>query len=124
MKNKTIVLLVVILAGAVLIATGFLLFKKDALTVPAPKPVVEFGEVSNEYTLSEVGEHKDATSCWTAIRGKVYDLSPWIAQHPGGSEAILGLCGINGTEPFTNQHGGKTNPEKALAGFEIGTLKN
>ena len=124
MKNKIIVVIVVLLAGAVCLVTFAYIFKTKPPTVPTPEPVVNFGDVPKEYTLAEVSAHNKKESCWTAIRGKVYDLSTWIAEHPGGSQAILGLCGIDGTEPFTAQHGGQKNPEKNLANFEIGTLKN
>lgn len=74
------------------------------------------------YTLSEIATHKDATSCWTTINGNVYDVTSWINQHPGGSAAILSLCGIDGSMAFNNQHGGQRRPANELAGFLIGTL--
>lgn len=124
MKIKIIILIVVILAGVIAIFTIFSLNKKDALTIPAPEPVVEFQENAKEYTLDEVSTHNSAADCWAVVRKNVYDLGAWIEKHPGGSKAILGLCGKDGTAAFENQHGGKENPEKALLGFEIGVLKN
>ena len=57
------------------------------------------------YTMAQVAEHNDATSCWTAIGGEVYDVTQWISRHPGGAERIEGLCGTNGTGAFTGKHG-------------------
>lgn len=75
------------------------------------------------YTLSDVSKHADKTNCWTTVSGSVYDVTAWISQHPGGAEAIISLCGRDGTAAFTEQHGGERRPANELAGFKIGTLK-
>lgn len=77
---------------------------------------------ATSYTLAQVALHKDATSCWTAINGKVYDVTSWINQHPGGPEAILSICGSDGSAAFNAQHGGQRRPESELANFYIGPL--
>lgn len=74
------------------------------------------------FTMAEVAKHNDRTSCYSAVRGGVYDFTKWIATHPGGEKAILGTCGKDGTKMFEKQHGGKGAPEKALASMKIGTL--
>jgi cytochrome b involved in lipid metabolism len=74
------------------------------------------------YTMAQVQAHNSASSCYTTINGSVYDLTQWISQHPGGSRAILSLCGIDGTQKFENQHGGQARPEQELASLKIGTL--
>jgi len=80
--------------------------------------------VKKTYSFEEVQTHNSKQSCWSAIRGKVYDLTSWISNHPGGEKAILSICGKDGTEAFIKQHGGKDNPEKVLSQFEIGELQN
>jgi cytochrome b involved in lipid metabolism len=84
-------------------------------TVSTPVP-------GKSYTLAEVAVHKDATSCWTAVNGKVYDVTTWIARHPGGQAAILSICGKDGSAAFNDQHGGQARPASELASFYIGTL--
>jgi cytochrome b involved in lipid metabolism len=74
------------------------------------------------YTLAQVALHNSASSCWTAINGGVYDVTTWINQHPGGPEAILSLCGTDGSAAFNGQHGGQARPAAELASFKIGTL--
>jgi cytochrome b involved in lipid metabolism len=81
-------------------------------------------ETEKTYTMEEISKHNSKESCWTVIRGDVYDLTNWIEKHPGGADKILRLCGKDGTDLFIKQHGGKEKPEKILEGFEIGTLKN
>jgi len=69
-----------------------------------------------------VAKHADASSCWSAINGNVYDLTKWVNQHPGGPRVILGLCGKDGTSGFVGQHGGQSRPETVLKGFLLGPL--
>lgn len=73
--------------------------------------------------MKKIRKHNSATSCWTAINGNVYDLTRWIAQHPGGQGAILSICGKNGSAAFNGQHGGNSRPQQMLSTFKIGTLK-
>jgi cytochrome b involved in lipid metabolism len=79
--------------------------------------------VVSSYSMDDLKMHNSKESCWSAIRGKVYDLTNWVDRHPGGQEKILKICGKDGTELFVKQHGGKDKPENALKNFEIGVLK-
>ncbi len=131
----------------VLVATvGLLIFKPyDAI----PNPVTESNATTTEempaqpttspqvsapikntptdtttyYTAAEVSGHASTQSCWSIVNGKVYDLTSWINRHPGGSSAIKRMCGVDGSEDFNDQHGGKGRPERELAAFYIGVLK-
>ncbi|MEN9582396.1 MAG: hypothetical protein RL641_350 [Candidatus Parcubacteria bacterium] len=75
------------------------------------------------FSVADVATHKTKSDCWSIVRGNVYDLTSWISQHPGGSGPIVGMCGIDATEAFVDQHGGKSNPEAELASFKIGIVK-
>ena len=75
------------------------------------------------YSLGDVAIHNTAAGCWTTIDENVYDLTTWVSRHPGGGEAILFLCGIDGTEAFHGMHGTSSVPLAALALLKIGTLK-
>ncbi len=76
------------------------------------------------FTLAQVATHNSEPDCYSAINGKVYDLTAWIHQHPGGDRAILSICGKDGSAAFNDQHGGQSRPENILSGFEIGILVN
>ena len=80
------------------------------------------GNTTGGITMAEVAKHNSAASCYTAISGSVYDLTAWVNQHPGGKEAILSLCGTDGTAAFKNQHGGQKKQEDTLATYKIGLL--
>lgn len=53
----------------------------------------------------------------------VYDLTDWVAQHPGGQRAITQLCGTDATDAFAGQHGNNDEAKAALAEHQIGTLQ-
>lgn len=77
------------------------------------------GETAGGITLEAIAQHSARESCWTAINGSVYDLTSWIPKHPGGEQAILQLCGKDGSAKFNGQHGGDSAKESLLAGFKI-----
>lgn len=85
-------------------------------TTTTPKP--------SGYTMAQVAAHNTASSCWTAINGSVYNVTSWISQHPGGQQAIISLCGTDGSAAFNGQHGGQRRPASELASFKIGALTN
>ena len=72
--------------------------------------------------LGAVALRNTEENCWTVIGTQVYDLTDWIAQHPGGASRIIPLCGIDGTVQFEGRHGGSAGPEAALERFLVGTL--
>lgn len=83
-------------------------------TTPAP--------TAGMFTTVQVASHNSASSCWSIVDGNVYDLTNWIGQHPGGEQAIKGLCGIDGTAAFHGQHGNAKQQADMLAKMKIGLL--
>lgn len=77
---------------------------------------------NGSFTLAEVQQHNTSGDCWTAIDGKVYDLTTWEDKHPGGAERIVSLCGTDGTAAFTGQHSTQEEPNETLAEYQIGVL--
>jgi cytochrome b involved in lipid metabolism len=97
---------------------------QEKLTQTSREEKTEENEENEKtYTMEEISKHNSKESCWTVVRGDVYDLTNWIDKHPGGADKILKICGKDGTDLFIKQHGGKEKPEKILEGFEIGALK-
>jgi cytochrome b involved in lipid metabolism len=78
---------------------------------------------NGSYTMAQVRKHSTPGDCWTVINRTVYNLTPWVARHPGGSRAIAGLCGRDGTRTFLAQHRGDPQPTSILASYRIGTLR-
>ncbi|KAG0042573.1 fatty acid alpha-hydroxylase [Gryganskiella cystojenkinii] len=44
-------------------------------------------------TLAEVAKHRKADDCWVIHNQKVYNVSGFVADHPGGEELILDHAG-------------------------------
>ena len=86
------------------------------VVTPTPTPTV------TGYTMAQVRANNTARSCWTAIDGNVYNLTNWISAHPGGSGAILFLCGTDGTNAFKAQHQNQSRPAIRLDAYRIGPL--
>jgi cytochrome b involved in lipid metabolism len=80
------------------------------------------GASESGITLAEVALHNSPEDCWSAINGKVYNLTDWIDKHPGGAVIIKSLCGQDGSAGFTSEHSGEDRPEAELARFLVGTL--
>lgn len=74
------------------------------------------------FTMADVAAHASSASCYTAIDGVVYDLTPFISRHPGGVAAISTLCGIDGTAGFKQMHARDRKPQNELAQLRIGVI--
>ena len=45
------------------------------------------------YTLADLKAHASEAACWVLIHGKVYDVTPFLDEHPGGFDIILSSTG-------------------------------
>lgn len=52
------------------------------------------------YSFEEVRKHSDRKDCWLIIFGKVYDVTPFMEEHPGGDEVLLACIGKDATADF------------------------
>lgn len=89
---------------------------------PTSTPTPTNSPKANLFTLEMVKQNNSEKSCWTVIDGYVYDLTRWIAAHPGGAGVIRSLCGIDGSAPFKAQHLNQYKPEQRLESFLLGPL--
>ncbi|KXJ12793.1 cytochrome b5 [Exaiptasia diaphana] len=53
-----------------------------------------------QYTLEEVSDHCHPDSCWIVYVDKVYDITKFIDEHPGGFEILLEHAGTDATSVF------------------------
>lgn len=63
----------------------------------APSPVPPL-------SMAGVRRHDTEEDCWVVIRGKVYDVTPLLDIHPGGSYAIYQHAGTDATRAFEDAH--------------------
>jgi hypothetical protein len=88
---------------------------------PTPTPTQTAAPIVG-YTMAQVKANNTAKSCWTVVDGFVYDLTKWISAHPGGSGAILFMCGTDGTNAFKAQHENQARPAVRLDSYKLGPL--
>lgn len=55
-------------------------------------------------TMQEVERHNTPEDCWVVINGKVYDLSFFHKEHPGGSKVITNNAGKDVSNLFNPVH--------------------
>jgi flavocytochrome c len=72
-------------------------------------------------SMEQVAQHNLQDDCWVAIHGKVFDLTKFADQHPGGVRSIQQLCGVQGTQAFSLAHG--EHILSNLRHLEVGVLK-
>jgi len=60
---------------------------------------VEGQKAQRLYTKGEVAKHATLYDCWLIIRGKVYDVTPFAEEHPGGF-VILEGAGKDASDMF------------------------
>ncbi|KAF2076320.1 hypothetical protein CYY_002376 [Polysphondylium violaceum] len=72
-----------------------------------------------EYTLEQVSKHNTPNDCWMIIHGKVYDVTSFLDDHPGGSQYLTDNAGIDATDAFLDV-GHSADAVKMLDKYEIG----
>ncbi|KAJ3204771.1 Cytochrome b5 [Entophlyctis luteolus] len=74
-----------------------------------------------EVTAQELGKHASAADCWMAIHGKVYNVTAFLSEHPGGEEILVELAGQDATEAF-DDIGHSNDAKKMLVPMLVGRL--
>jgi cytochrome b involved in lipid metabolism len=75
---------------------------------------------STGITLAEVVAHNTATDCWIIVQAKVYNVTNFLIQHPGGASRITPYCGADATTAFATKDG--TGTHSAIAESELTKL--
>ncbi|KAI0932367.1 hypothetical protein AcW1_000485 [Taiwanofungus camphoratus] len=60
--------------------------------------------MAQSWSLEEVAGHNDASSCWVIISNKVYDVTDFLPEHPGGAKIILKYAGRDATAAYEPIH--------------------
>lgn len=73
------------------------------------------------YRLEEVQKHKTSTSLWLVIHNKVYDVTQFLDEHPGGEEVMIEQAGGDGSESFEDV-GHSSDARELMKDYYLGEL--
>ncbi|KAL5702678.1 Cytochrome b5 isoform B [Ranunculus cassubicifolius] len=79
------------------------------------------GDAAKIFTLSQVSEHNSAKDCWLIIFGKVYDVTKFLEDHPGGDDVLISATGKDATDDFEDV-GHSTSARAMLDEFYVGEI--
>lgn len=80
-------------------------------TLPAAKPT----QVISKEPIIDVTSHNSESDCWVKINGHIYDVTSYLASHPGGKGAILPSCGSDATLAFETKGSSPAKPHSDAA---------
>ncbi|CEG72906.1 Putative Cytochrome b5 [Rhizopus microsporus] len=72
-------------------------------------------------SLNEVAQHKSKNDLWLVIHNKVYDITSFVVEHPGGEEVLIDEAGKDATEAFEDI-GHSDEAREMLDKYQIGVL--
>ncbi|KAK1559300.1 hypothetical protein Q3G72_012981 [Acer saccharum] len=64
------------------------------------EPLALRAKMAKVLDFEDVKKHNHKTDCWLIISGKVYDVTPFLDDHPGGDEAMINVTGKDATDDF------------------------
>ncbi|KAI3444369.1 hypothetical protein Pfo_001034 [Paulownia fortunei] len=73
------------------------------------------------HAFEEVEKHNKKEDCWLIISGKVYDVTPFLEEHPGGEEVLLMSTGKDATTDFEDV-GHSNDAQEKMKEFYIGEI--
>lgn len=71
-------------------------------------------------SMDEVKQHKSEGDIWTVLKGRVYNISPYMKFHPGGEDMLMKASGKDCSALFNKYHAWVNAEfllEKCLVGF-------
>ncbi|XP_056155252.1 cytochrome b5 [Lampris incognitus] len=78
-------------------------------------------EGAKYYRLSEIEEQNTFQSTWIIVHNRVYDVTKFLEEHPGGEEVLREHAGGDATESFEDV-GHSTDAHEMAAHMVIGEL--
>ncbi|KAL0373857.1 UNVERIFIED_CONTAM: cytochrome [Sesamum radiatum] len=73
------------------------------------------------HDFEEVVKHDQKGDCWLIISGKVYDVTAFLEEHPGGDEVLINASGKDATDDFEDV-GHSDDARDKMKEFYIGEI--
>ncbi|XP_017860398.1 PREDICTED: cytochrome b5 [Drosophila arizonae] len=93
----------------------------DAMLVEKAKAKIDLQLAVPEITLEEVAHHDSFDDCWIVIYDRVYDVTHFLREHPGGDDVIMDHAGRDATIAFHGT-GHSRHAVEQMRQFLIGEL--
>ncbi|MCL7035618.1 hypothetical protein MKW94_011176 [Papaver nudicaule] len=79
-------------------------------------------EELKSFPLSEITLHSSKSDCWLTIHGKVYDVTNFLEDHPGGEDVLLESAAKGDATNDFEDVGHSSAATSMLSSYLIGTL--
>lgn len=76
------------------------------------------------YAAADVAKHSSRKDCWVTRNGKVYNVTEFVADHPGGDDLILKYAGRDVGEIMKdgNEHNHSQSAYEMLGEYLVGKI--
>lgn len=89
--------------------------------LPHKSPPIKMPTLSKLYTMQEAAHHNTKDDCWIVVHNKVYDVTSYLDDHPGGDDVVLAATAKDATDEFEDA-GHSKDARELLESFCIGEL--
>ncbi len=121
--KKYILIVIFILALLGIVGWAWLYIQSRIIINNLPQQTVN----PDGYTAQDVALHATREDCWMIVHDKVYNITPFVSVHPGGSIIASG-CGKDSTSMFedrpNNEGAHSQRARTILQKLYIGELKS
>uniref|UniRef100_A0A1D1XKV4 Putative cytochrome b5 isoform 2 n=1 Tax=Anthurium amnicola TaxID=1678845 RepID=A0A1D1XKV4_9ARAE len=73
------------------------------------------------FSLKEAAQHNTRDDCWVVIDGKVYDVTEYLDEHPGGDDVLISAAGKDATFEFEDA-GHSKSARELMKGYCVGEV--
>ncbi|XP_042496835.1 cytochrome b5 [Macadamia integrifolia] len=73
------------------------------------------------YTMQEAALHNTREDCWVVVDGKVYNVTNYLDEHPGGDDVLIAATGKDATDEFEDA-GHSKSAREIMEEYCIGEL--
>ncbi|KAH7681186.1 Cytochrome b5-like heme/steroid binding domain-containing protein [Dioscorea alata] len=80
-------------------------------------------QISNKYSHSEISLHTSKKDCWLVIHGKVYDVTTFLEDHPGGEDVLLHASASGDATQSFEDVGHSSAATSLMEGYLIGAVE-
>uniref|UniRef100_A0AAG5CUE0 Cytochrome b5 heme-binding domain-containing protein n=1 Tax=Anopheles atroparvus TaxID=41427 RepID=A0AAG5CUE0_ANOAO len=74
-----------------------------------------------QYSLADVASHNKPNDLWMIIHDKVYDVTKFLQEHPGGEEVLIEVAGKEASSEFDDV-GHSTDAKESMKKFLVGEV--